>query len=151
MLFVLGLDWEQTWEKRVFLKPTMSKKLPEIFVLILLTSVITATSLRSCLSLQVSFALSITSLTFPRGSLHPLELKYPFLQVSQIWHCSSDFALFLLFSGSPCAHFLPFAVPFQCPHWPWGSGSLLWTVSGGWQHWDERQSYFELINSDHNP
>lgn len=84
MLIVLGLDWQQTWEKSIFLQPTMSKKLPEIFVLILLSSVITAAPLRSCLSLQVSSALSITSLTFPGGSLHPLELTYPFLQVSQI-------------------------------------------------------------------
>lgn len=96
MLLVLGLDWEQTQEKYIFANVWV-KKLPEIIVLILLTSVITAASLRSCLSLQVSLALSITSLTFPWGSLHPLELLYPFLQVSQIWHCSSDFALFYLY------------------------------------------------------
>lgn len=67
------------------LQPTMSKKPTRIFfVLILLTSVITAAHLRFYSSLQTALALSIMSLIFPWCSLPPPELTDSFFLVSQI-------------------------------------------------------------------
>lgn len=154
----LGTSQGADMEKKIVLwklQHTTSKKSPRIFVLILFTSIVTAAYVRSYLSLQISLALFIMSQTFPWCSLHPLELAYIFSRCHksdialQILHIPLFFA-FIVHRQALCS-FVSFCsistLLLALSIWE----SLLWKASGVWQHWDERQNYFQLISSDHNP